>query len=142
MYGSAVGYTAMTDEKPDVVERSRKLDEQIASTDVTGWLVRTSRRSQLLIQVLGVLVAIVFLLVIAVGIIGVQAIQLARQANSLERQAYTTCVAGNDSRAGQLELWTYVLMLVPSGGTPLEVQRLAEFRAFIGRLFAPRKCTP
>ncbi len=125
----------------DLIDRSDALDERIAqSSDVTD-LVKASRRNLLLIRILGVSVALDLLLSAGVGYLAYQARQTAAQANSIEAQARTTCMAGNQARAGQIQLWHYVLDLTSATQrTPEQQQQATQFRAYIDKLFAPRRC--
>jgi hypothetical protein len=127
----------------DPVERSDALDGKIAaSSDITA-LTRASKRNWLLIRILGISVALDLLLSVGVGYLAWQAQGLAAQANSIEQRARATCLAGNEARAGQIQLWHYVLDLPPSmPRTPEQQAQVDAVRAYIDHLFAPRVCGP
>lgn len=125
----------------DLLDRSDALDKRIAGSSDISTLVKASRRNRLLIRILGVSVALDLILSAGVGYLAWQAQHLATQANSLEERAKATCVAGNEARAGQIELWHYVLDLPPTTPRTAEQQAQADsFRSYINRLFAPRQC--
>ena len=125
----------------DVIARSDQLDERIARSSDIEALVRSSRRNWLLIRILGVSVALDVLLSGGVGYLAYEASRTAQQAASLQVQLHTTCVAGNEPRAGQITLWHYLLDLPPtSPRTPEQQQQAVQFRAYVDRLFAPRRC--
>lgn len=125
----------------DIVERSDALDERIASSSDIDALVKASHRNWLLIRILIAAVGIELLLGVGVVYLAVQAFQTSAKANSLEQQARTTCLAANEARAGQLQLWHYVLdMTAAVQRTPAQEQQAAQFRVYVDRLFAPRHC--
>lgn len=125
----------------DIVERSDALDERIASSSDIDALVKASHRNWLLIRILIAAVGIELLLGIGVVYLAYQASRTATQANSLEAQARTTCLAANEARVGQLQLWHYVLDMTSSvPRTPEQEQQAARFRVYVDRLFAPRHC--
>lgn len=125
----------------DVLERSDALDERIAGTDTIVHLERTARRSRRLIQLLGISIALDVALSIGLGVVAFQANALAQRASSIQTQAHQTCVAGNEGRAGQIQLWDYLLSQPPA--TPRSPAQQAEadrFRTYVHSLFAPRSC--
>jgi hypothetical protein len=125
----------------DLLDRSDALDERIANSSDVDALVKASRRNWLLIRILAVSVALDLALSAGVGYLAVQARQTAAQANSIQAQARTACAAANQARAGQIQLWHYVLdMTAATSRTPEQQQQAARFRAYIDELFAPRRC--
>lgn len=125
----------------DLLERSDALDERIARSPDVADLVKASRRNWLVIRILGASVVIELLLGAGVAYLAYEARQTAAQANSLAAQARTTCLAGNQARAGQLQLWHYVLdMTATTARTPEQQEQATRFRIYIDELFAPRRC--
>ena len=61
----------------------------------------------------------------------------ATQAQTFE---HTTCVAGTESRALQIQLWTATLGPVETGGNPTRQAAAARFLALVRRTYQPRKC--
>lgn len=125
----------------DVVRRNDQLDDRIAGSPDIDALVRASKRNRRLITYLAISVGLDVLLSLGLGALAWRANQLALQADSIEARAYATCVAGNEARAGQVELWGYILTLPPtSPRTPAQQQQADDFKAYVERLFAPRRC--
>lgn len=116
------------------------------STDIRD-LRAESRKSKRLIRLLGVSVGFDLLLSVALGAIGATAHQASDRATEAAAATataqYETCLAGNESRKGQRELWGYILQLSSQGDasqTEAGRQRLEDFRAYVERVFAPRDC--
>lgn len=125
----------------DAIERSDALDKRIASSDAIDHLTRASRRNLLLIRLLAVSIAFDLFLSMGLGIVAFRANQTAEQANSLQARARTTCLSGNETRAGQIQLWHYILDLPPSTPrTEAQQQQVEQFRAYLDHLFVARKC--
>lgn len=125
----------------DLIDRSDQLDERIAGSDAVAALAKASHRNLNLIRLLGAAIILDILLSLAVGYVAYRADQVSRQATSLQQQAHTSCLAGNDARRGQLQLWGYILDLPPSSPPSPEQERQAQqFRQYIQRIFAPRHC--
>lgn len=125
----------------DLIERSDKLDERIAGSVSIDDLAKASRRNRVLIRLLAFSVALDVLLSIGLGALAWQARQVADQANSIQARAYATCQASNEARAGQVQLWHYLLDLTSaSPRTPEQQRQVGEVRAYVDHLFAPRRC--
>jgi hypothetical protein len=87
---------------------------------------------------------------IAIAVLAVTATEASHQAseatslsNRTRDTQLVTCQAGNESRAAQVQLWTYVLDLAAQNPNPppQQAQRLAQFRTYLSTTFAPRDCT-
>jgi hypothetical protein len=114
-------------------------------------LARKQRRDRTLIRwtVAGLCVSLVAL--VLVGVVAVRANQAADRADSAyavaeanRQAARLTCEANNQSRATQIELWTYVLELSAQSNpapTREQAKRIAQFRTYIQHVFAPRDCS-
>ena len=67
------------------------------------------------------------------------AVQVAEQDNR------NLCLSSNVARAQSIELWDYLLALPAAKGTPppsaQQKKRVAEFRAFLDKVYAARDCT-
>jgi hypothetical protein len=125
----------------DVLDRSDELDRRIAGSAEIDTLVKASRRNLLLIRILGVSLAIDVLLTVGFGWVAWRADLTARQAASLQAQAHATCLSGNEARAGQRQLWHYILDLPPTAPrTPAQQEQAVAFGAYIDDIFAPRRC--
>lgn len=106
------------------------------------------RRNRLLIRALVASMVFDAVLSIGLGWIGVTAHNASNKAVAATAASKVnannqrqSCLNGNDSRAVQLELWTYIFTLpAGQGQTPEQVERIAEFRKYINTVFAQRDC--
>lgn len=88
---------------------------------------------------------------VLIGVVAVRANEAAKRADSAyavaeanKEAARLTCEANNQSRATQVQLWTYVLDLSAQANpvpTREQALRIAQFRTYIQRVFAPRDCS-
>lgn len=130
--------TAMGD---DIIDRADALDRKIAASDDMAALLRYGHASRNLIHWLAVSIALDIMLSLALGWVAIGAQQTANQASSLAARSYQACLAGNDFRATELQLWNYILDLPPTAPrTPDQQAQQVQFRTYIDRQFAPRKC--
>lgn len=87
------------------------------------------------------------LLNLVVGVIAISASLEAKEATSAAHRnaenARVSCEVGNESRRLQNQLWTYVLDLSEKNPnrTPEQRKQIAQFRAYIAVVFAPRDCS-
>lgn len=61
-----------------------------------------------------------------------------------EANAVTSCENANETRAASRALWNYVLDLAAAGNpdaTPAETAQLADFRGYVGAVYAERDCS-
>jgi hypothetical protein len=125
----------------DTIERSDELDRRLARSGSIRVLTEAGRRNRRMIRLLSVAIVLDILLSVGLGVTALRASQIAAQANSLEQQARTTCLAGNDARAGQRSLWQYLLSLPPPTPRTLEQQQQVDrFRAYVNKVFQARRC--
>lgn len=137
----------------DLSTQAAQLSVQVEglSGSVTA-LARKQRRDRaLLVWVFaGLCVSLVAL--VLVGFVAVRANNAAKDADaahtlaeSNKAAAQLTCEAGNQSRATQVQLWSYVLTMFAGNNnttlTPEQRQRLAEFHLYVQQVFKPRDCT-
>lgn len=88
---------------------------------------------------------------VLIGVVAVRANEAAKRADSAyavaeanKEAARLTCEANNQGRATQVQLWTYVLDLSAQANpvpTREQALRIAQFRTYIQRVFAPRDCS-
>lgn len=126
----------------DVVKRSDKLDEIIATSppDIAA-LARASQRNRTFIRILAVSLVADMLLTLGVIALAWRDNQLFAQTTSIRQQQHLTCLASNESRAGQRQLWHHVLDLPPAQPRTAEQQQQADdFGRYVDDVFAPRKC--
>lgn len=123
----------------DIVQSIDGLREEVAAQKSYG------RRNRWLIRVVIVSVILDFLL--SLGLVFLfgrvqHAADLAREASSAQRVA---CLAGNETRAIQTDLWNTILAFPPPPGelpaaAVIREQRTEEFRTYIGQAFKSQDC--
>lgn len=135
-----------------ILARGDELDERLKHANVDeaiGALAVAGERARMYIRLLALslgLGAFVFAGLIWALVATNRAAQEAREASSaLARQADTlhaTCLASNEFRATEHQLWTYVLELSASdpNNTDADAERRGQFRAYIDQALAPRDC--
>lgn len=140
----------MTD--PDLSTQAAKLSVQVEglSQSVTALAHKQRWDRRLLVWVMSAL-AVSLVALVLVAVVAVRANTAAQNADaartlaeSNKQAAALTCEANNQSRAAQVELWTYVLSIVAEANpapTREEALRLAQFRTYVQKTFAPRDCT-
>lgn len=142
----------MSEIQSELAQRAAQLSVQVEglSQSVTA-LARKQRRDRtvLIATLAGLCVSLVALVLI--GVVAVQASDAAKAADSAKTIAESnrvaarlTCEANNQGRATQVELWTYVLDMVGTNNPTLtreQALRLAQFRTYVQKVFAPRDCS-
>jgi hypothetical protein len=125
----------------DSIQRSDDLDRRLERSGSIATLAETGRRNRRMIHLLWVAIVLDVLLSVALGVTALRASQVAAQAASLQQQQHTACLAANDARTAQRELWDYLLSLPPSSPrTATQEAQLEQFRAYVNRVLAPRRC--
>jgi hypothetical protein len=124
------------------VERSDALDERISLSSDVDALTRYGHRNRTLIKWVAASLALDMVLSVALGYVAIRAQQVANQADSIAQSQYNSCLAGNEYRKGQLQLWHYVLDLnsTSSNMTELQKQQAGQFRRYVDQQFALRPC--
>jgi hypothetical protein len=126
-----------------VVEKSDALDDRIAIE--LNRLERGRRLTNWMIRLLAVVLGMETLLAVAVAFFGWQAIQTQQVALAAQETTYSACLAGNEARTGQRQLWEFILLLPPPQNqspaqTAQEQKQSASLRIYVNRVFANRKC--
>lgn len=98
---------------------------------------KTSKKHQLFIRLLSLSMAFDIFLSIALGTVGLTAHQAAEAAAKNQKQF---CLASNETRKVQRELWTTILTTTSQGTTDEQEGQRAQFKAYIDRVFADRVC--
>lgn len=85
------------------------------------------------------------LLTVALSGVGAVSVHAVQSADSARASQAALCEAGNVARAQQVQLWGFVLSLsAPAKGSPPQTAaqkaRVAAFKAYLARDFAPRNC--
>jgi hypothetical protein len=124
---------------------SEDRDKQLAERDAQ--LATYGRRNRHLIWITIVSLVLDLLLTAALTVVAIQAHNASSAATSARTSASAVaqsdrdlCLSANASRAEQVSLWNYILSLSPPPTTSTERERVAEFKAHLQQLFAPRDC--
>lgn len=136
----------------DLTRQAAQLSVQVeALGQSVGALSRKQRQDRTILKyvLVGLLLYVVALALI--GLVAARANTAAERADSAyavaeanKVAARLTCEANNQSRQTQIDLWTYVLELSAQANpapTREEALRIAHFRTYIQRVFAPRDCS-
>jgi hypothetical protein len=128
----------LTGRLEEVRADSEDRDKQLTERDAQ--LSRYGRRNRHLIWVTIISLALDLLLTAALTVVAVQAHRASGAATAVAASDRNLCLSGNVSRAQQVNLWNYVLTLSQHPGSPAEQARVADFKAHLHKLFAPRDC--
>jgi hypothetical protein len=139
---------------PDTELRRQAAELSSQVEGLSGSVSALARKQRLDRTLLQFAFVAILLNVVALGLITVVAVradQASERADSAyaigeanKRAAQLTCEANNQSRASQVELWTYVLSLsAQANPSPTREQalRLAQFRTYVEKVFAARDCS-
>lgn len=140
----------MTD--PDLAKQAAQLSTQVEGLSASvSALARKQRLDRTLVQVAFVAILLNVAAMALISVVAVRADHAAQRADSAyaiaesnRAAARLTCEANNQSRASQIELWTYLLGLsaeLNPSPTREEALRLAQFRTYVQRVFQPRDCS-
>lgn len=127
---------AMTASMDGLAEQVGTLNSRVEAQGTYG------RRNRRMIWgiVVSLLVDAVFTIPIAWAVI--HASSADDKASRNRQTLVTTCVASNESRADVRELWGKLFKLSPSAPqTDEQKKRLADFRGYIDKTYAPRDCS-
>jgi hypothetical protein len=129
----------------EVKAGSEDRDNQLAERDAQ--LAMYGRKNRHLIWITIISLALDILLTGAVTVVAIQAHDASSAASSARTAAIAVaqsdrnlCLSGNAARAQQVELWDYILSLAQPPATPAARDRIAEFKAHLETIFAPRNC--
>lgn len=138
------------DAPADALEAAARLEATMLGLSSDLRFLRIyGRRNRLLIQIVGVVIALMLLM----GVSLLHATDRANEAASDAKAASSaatqvrlsqrvTCEAGNETRELSRQLWTYILDATAHGpGVSAEKKRqIADFRAYVNATFAARDC--
>ncbi len=128
----------LTGRLEEVRADSEDRDKQLAERDAQ--LSRYGQRNRHLIWITIVSLALDLLLTAALTMVAVQANHASGAASAVAQADRNLCLSGNVSRAQQVSLWNYVLTISRHPASSAERTRIAEFKAHLQKLFAPRDC--
>ena len=148
------------DREGDPVARSDALDAALEDPQIAEaveGLIKYGQRNRALVKIALASVAFDILLSGGLAVATFKAVHASHEAQAAsstasqnQRGLLVTCLAGNDARAAQRRLWSYVLDLSAStpprpGATADEIQRgkllLDQFRQYIADQFTDRDCS-
>jgi hypothetical protein len=131
----------------DPVARSDLLDAKLDGSAVVTNLVELAKQHTRIIRYLRICVAVIIVLLIGLGWAVWKAQSAASAAKDASSQVRVTCIASNEARASQRQLWTFVLTSFPPppNETSQERQRRVEqttrFKKYVKNKFAPLDCS-
>lgn len=137
---------------PELAEQAAELTLQVeALSQSVGALSRKQRQDRTVLKAITVGLALYVVALLLIGIVAVRANNAANDADSARTLAESnraaaqlTCEAGNQTRATQVQLWTYLLDTVVQADPPPtreQALQLAQFRSYVKRVFQPRDCS-
>jgi len=138
--------------EPDLSRQAAELSTQVEGlSQSVSALARKQRQDRTLIRALVTGLCLHLVALILIGVVAVRANTAAERADSAyaigeanREAARLTCEANNQTRATQIQLWTVVLQLSAEANpnpTREQALRIAQFRTYIQKVFAPRDCT-
>jgi hypothetical protein len=92
----------------------------------------------------GLVLSLLLSVVLTFALVGVavETDEASDKADRTHDQQISACFSGNESRALNLELWTYLFNLPPTEPrTAAQTRQINEFRDYISQVFKPRDCT-
>lgn len=138
-----------TEERDSTLAAAARLEESMA---VLGAELKATReyghRNRHMIWALAISLMFDILMSVLFAFVAIQASNAsdrATEATSAAAQnrqnARVSCIAGNEARAAQVNLWNYVLDLSRRPNeTPEQTKRIDDFRKYVHIVFAQRNC--
>lgn len=103
---------------------------------------RFGRRNRRMIWWLAVSLLLDVVLTVVVAVVAVEVNHASDKAAQVHSQQVATCLSTNEGRKLNVQLWDYVLSIPPSRPrTEEQDKRIADFRVFLHKTFAPRDCS-
>jgi len=128
----------------DILARSDELDlrlEDAGLVPVGTGLVRSVNRARKNLRHIAILFVFDIILTVALGFVAVRAYHAYSAASANKHDIYVTCVASNESRLGDVDLWDYLLArLTPAHPSLEQTAILDQVRAHVATTFAQRNC--
>jgi hypothetical protein len=127
---------ALTSSMDGLAEQVGTLNAQVEAQESYG------RRNRRMIWGLVVSLLLDAVLTVVIATVAVQANHASDRATQVRNQQISTCLSTNEARALNIRLWEYVLTIPPSQQrTEEQVKRIADFKVFLRKTFAPRDCS-
>lgn len=125
-------------------ERNQELNDKIAGSDldqaVAALLADAKKRRR---QIRLLFISIILDILLTIGLTGLSFVthQLASNAENAQDAIINNCRVGNEARANNKQLWTYLLNLPTPNAPTLEQQKIRQqFSDFVDKTFAARDC--
>lgn len=122
-------------------------DETRALRESINSYAAESNRTKRVLRLLAVSIAFDITLSVGLGGLAIKADHAARVAARANNAVRAGCLAGNDFRKAESELWGFILSLPPQPGLT-DAQKATQqantdkFKAYVASAFAPRQCQP
>ncbi len=127
---------ALTSSMDGLAEQVGALNAQVEAQESYG------RRNRRMIWWLVVSLLFDVVLTAVIATVAVQANRTSDRATQIHSQQVSTCLAGNEARAKNVQLWEFVFKLTSTTEqTPEQKARVVKFRAYLYDTFAPRDCS-
>lgn len=137
---------------PELSKQAAQLSIQVEGLGgAVSALARKQRQDRTLIRGLVTGLCLHLVALVLIGFVAIRANTAAERADSAyavaeanREAARLTCQANNQTRATQIQLWTVVLQLSAQANpnpTREQALRIAQFRTYIQKVFAPRDCS-
>lgn len=135
----------------DLARQAAQLSVQVEGlSQSVSALARKQRQDRTLLKAVVAALALNVVALVLIGVVAVRANSAAERADSAyaiaeanKEAARLSCEAANQGRVNQIQLWTYVLDLSAQANpapTREQALRIAQFRSYIQKVFAPRDC--
>jgi hypothetical protein len=128
----------LTGRLEEVRADSEDRDKQLTERDAQ--LSRYGKKNRYLIWVTIISLVLDLFLTAALTVVAVQAHHASGAASAVAQSSRNLCLSGNVSRAQQVSLWNYVLASTQQSPRSVDPARVADFKAHLHKLFAPRDC--
>lgn len=130
----------------DPVARSDELDARLADAPVIQTLLRLGKSNQSLVRIALGSVAFDIVLSVVIGLLAIQANDVAGTATAAVAQGRVNCLASNEARSTDRHLWNYILSFPPpsdetAAARAERIQNVAKFRAYLDAKLGPRDCS-
>lgn len=103
---------------------------------------RYGRRNRHMIYGLVASLLLDAILTVVIAIVAVEANRANDRAAQVHNQQVATCLSTNEGRKLNVQLWDYVLSIPPSQPrSDAQTKRIADFKVFLHKTFAPRDCS-
>lgn len=126
-------------------QRNAELEKKLAGSPLPlaiEALIKDASKRKRQVRLLTISIFLDILLTIGLAVVSLNTHKLATQADSNQQAIIRSCETGNEARANNKQLWTYLLNIpTPNAPTFQQQQVRDQFSAFVDKTFAPRDCS-